>query len=137
MVGSLQNRELEIMSLPENINKVEVLIEELKEEFGLTEEMEANILVSLSEAVNNAIFHGNQSNPSKKVKIGLQKSDTELKFFVEDEGPGFDFNDVKDPTAPENLDKPAGRGIFLIKSLADHVEFLNNGSKVVMSFYQN
>ena len=137
MVGSQTSREMEFISVPENINKIEALVEQLKSEFGLTEEMEANVLVSLSEAVNNAIFHGNQMNPSKKVKVSMKKEQNQLTFVVEDEGPGFDLGTVRDPTAPENLDKPTGRGIFLMRNLADRVEFSDGGRKVTIAFNVN
>lgn len=135
--SSLQVREMEFLSLPENINIIEAFVEDLKTELHLTEEMEANILVALSEAVNNAIFHGNQMNPSKKVRMKMEKGDNVLTFTVEDEGPGFDPQSVKDPTAPENIDKPAGRGIFLIRNLADNVEYADSGRKVKITFNLN
>jgi serine/threonine-protein kinase RsbW len=134
MVDSQISRDIEFASVPENINLIERLVEELKLEFGMSEEMEANVLVSLSEAVNNAIFHGNHMNASKKIKLRIQKEDSMLSFVIEDEGSGFNPEMVKDPTAEENLDKPTGRGIFLMKSLADRVEFFNRGQKVMISF---
>jgi serine/threonine-protein kinase RsbW len=134
MVDSQIRREIEFASIPENVNLVESLVEELKTEFGLSEEMEANMLVSLSEAVNNAIFHGNQKDPSKLVKIRLLKEDKTLTFSVEDEGGGFNPAEVKDPTADENLLSPTGRGIFLMKTLADKVEFENEGRTAVLTF---
>lgn len=135
MVDSQISREIEFASVPENINLVERLIEELKSEFGMSEEMEANVLVSLSEAVNNAIFHGNHMNQLKMVRIKILKEDNLLSFVVEDEGEGFNPDSVKDPTSEENLDKPTGRGIFLMKSLADKVEFFNGGQGVMISFF--
>jgi serine/threonine-protein kinase RsbW len=134
MVDSQIRREIEFASIPENVNLVESLVEELKAEFGLSEEMEANMLVSLSEAVNNAIFHGNQKDPSKLVKIKLLKEDKILTFSVEDKGGGFNPAEVKDPTADENLLSPTGRGIFLMKTLADKVEFENGGRTAVLTF---
>ncbi|MEO6166302.1 MAG: ATP-binding protein [Chitinophagales bacterium] len=134
MVEPVTLREMEFSSVPENINLIEVLVEELKAELGLSEEAEANILVSLSEAVNNAIFHGNQSDPQKKVKISVEKLEKELVFCIEDQGVGFNDLEVKDPTAIENLDKPTGRGIFLMRNLADRLEFCEGGRKVVITF---
>ena len=134
MLGSQTNRELEIVSIPENINQVEAFVEVLKTDLGLTEEMEANVLVSLTEAVNNAIVHGNKKNPSKKVAIKMAKNDTALIFVVKDEGEGFDPSVLVDPTAPENIDKPSGRGIFLMRNLADKVEFSEGGRLVTVAF---
>lgn len=135
MVDAQIIREISFASLPENINRIELLLEELKAELGMSEEMEANILVSLSEAVNNAIFHGNNSNPAKRVRLKMRKDETSLTFSVLDEGSGFDLNKIMDPTSPENLNKPTGRGIFLMRNLADNVEFLEGGKKVVISFF--
>jgi serine/threonine-protein kinase RsbW len=134
MVGSQTSRELEFTSVPENVNKVEAFVEVLKTDLQLSEEMEANILVSLSEAVNNAIVHGNKNNPAKKVSIKMEKDGNLLSFVVADEGDGFDPAVIIDPTAPENLDKPSGRGIFLMRSLADKVEFIDGGRKVNIAF---
>src|SRR4030095_7885525 len=135
MIESLLLREVEFTSLPENINLIEVFVEDLRSEFNLSEELEANILVSLSEAVNNAIFHGNGLDAEKLVHVKMEKKGGELSFTVIDEGNGFNLADIKDPTAPENLDKPTGRGIFLIRNLADRVEFLDGGGKVVITFF--
>ena len=134
MVDSQIRREIEFASVPENINLIERLVEELKMEFAMSEEMEANVLVSLSEAVNNAIFHGNNMNPLKKIRIQMLKDENLFSFVVEDEGNGFNLSLVKDPTAEENLDKPTGRGIFLMRSLADKVEYADEGKKVTISF---
>jgi len=134
MVGSQTSRELEFNSVPENINKVEAFVEVLKTDLDLSEEMEANVLVSLTEAVNNAIVHGNKKNPEKKVAIKLEKDASALVFTVEDEGEGFDPAIIVDPTAPENIDKPSGRGIFLMRNLADKVEFSEGGRRVTIAF---
>lgn len=137
MVESVTLREMEFPSLPENINLIELLVEELRSELGLSDEAEANMLVSLSEAVNNAIFHGNRFDPGKKVKINVEKVENKIVFSVEDQGIGFNINNVKDPTSIENLDKPTGRGIFLMRNLADEIEFYDGGRKVVITFLTN
>lgn len=137
MNGSSTTRDFEFSSLPENLNIVESFVEQLRIELGLNDDIEANILVSLSEAVNNAIVHGNKMNPEKKVRMKMVKDEKLLTFSVEDEGIGFNPNEVMDPTAPENIDKPTGRGIFLIRSLADSVEFFDEGRKIVITFLLN
>lgn len=137
MVEPVTLREMEFSSIPENINLIEALVEELKAELDLSEEAEANILVSLSEAVNNAILHGNHANPEKRVKISIEKLEKELIFSIEDQGVGFDETTIRDPTAIENLDKPTGRGIFLIRNLSDRLEFFDGGRKVVITFVRS
>ena len=125
---------LQIVSQPESINIVEKLIEDLREEHSIHEDCFGNILVAVTEAVNNAIQHGNQFDPSKKVNITYEVEGDNLMFSVQDEGPGFDYYNLPDPTAPENLEKPTGRGIFLMKHLADQVIFSDNGKTVEMYF---
>jgi len=128
---------IEIPSLSENIRIIESFIDNAREKFHLNDDIYGNIMISITESVNNAIIHGNSSNKSKNVKITLILDEGMIKFKVEDEGEGFDYSSLPDPTAPENLEKPGGRGIFLMKNLADEVTFLNDGRVVELSFYMN
>jgi len=116
---------------------IESFIDNAKERFHLDEDLYGNIMIAVTEAVNNAIKHGNGGNSSKNVLLSLTLNENLLKFVVKDEGSGFDHNDLPDPTAPENLEKPGGRGIFLMKHLSDEVEFRENGKTVELSFYMN
>lgn len=118
----------------ETLSKVEKLVDELKEQHNIAEELYGNILVSLTEAVNNAIRHGNNLDRNKTVDLLLEMGERELLFSVRDKGPGFDFENIPDPTHPDNLDKPYGRGIFIMKSLSDNLEFLNEGREVQLTF---
>lgn len=123
--------------LPSEIDtlaKVEQIIEDLKEEYSIPEEIYGNILVSLSEAVNNAIKHGNKLNAKKLVSFIFDPTEAEFNFTIVDQGNGFDYKNVPDPTHPDNIEKPDGRGIFIIKNLSDKVEFNENGSEVKISF---
>jgi len=128
---------IQIPSIIENIRMIESFIDNAKEKFHLDEDLYGNIMIAVTEAVNNAIKHGNASNSSKNVFLSLTLNDNLLKFVVKDEGKGFDHNNLPDPTAPENLEKPGGRGIFLMKHLSDEVEFIENGKTVELSFYMN
>ncbi len=128
---------IEIPSLSENIRIIESFIDNAREKFNLNDDIYGNIMISITESVNNAIIHGNSSNKSKNVKITLILDEGMIKFKIEDEGEGFDYSSLPDPTAPENLEKPGGRGIFLMKNLADEVTFLNDGRVVELSFYMN
>src|SRR5207244_3196181 len=105
--------QLNLPSVLQNIASVEPLVETIREDFNLDDEIFANMLIALTEAVNNAIMHGNASDPNKMVQINVQSDDHQIGFIVRDEGKGFDYNNLPDPTAPENLEKPSGRGIFL------------------------
>ena len=128
------SKELEIYSKPENISLVEQLVDEVCEQNHVNEDYYGNILIAITEAVNNAIIHGNKNNPEKKIKIHVESEEPNLKFQISDEGPGFDFDNLPDPTDPENLDKPNGRGVFLMRHLADEVEFFEKGQTVELSF---
>jgi serine/threonine-protein kinase RsbW len=118
----------------DNLSLAESLVDEVCSKCNLHEDHYGNILIAVTEAVNNAIKHGNKDTLAKKVTIDVQESDTEIRIKVNDEGNGFDFNNLPDPTSPENIQKESGRGIFLMKSLADDVIFENNGSQVILSF---
>jgi len=128
---------IEIPSLAENIRMIESFIDNAKEKYHLNDDIYGNIMIAVTEAVNNAIKHGNRSDSSKNVALSLSLAEGLIRFKVEDEGTGFDFHNLPDPTTAENLEKPGGRGIFLMKHLADEVEFTDNGKVVELSFYMN
>lgn len=127
---------IKIPSLPENIRIVESFIDNANDFFTFNEDMYGNIMVSVTEAVNNAIVHGNESNTRKDVTLSLQVDDENhfVKFIISDEGMGFDHQALPDPTQPENLEKLGGRGIFLMTQLSDGVDFEDNGKTVALSF---
>jgi len=124
-------------SLDENIRIVESFIDNAKEKFNLDDDIYGNIMVAVTESVNNAIRHGNKSDKKKNVHLTLSLNDNLIRFIVKDEGIGFDYHNLPDPTSPENIDKPSGRGIFLMKHLSDEVTFKNKGSEVELCFYIN
>ncbi len=128
---------IQVPSMMENIRMIESFIDNAKEKFQLDDDIYGNIMIAVTEAVNNAIKHGNSGNKSKNVYLSLFLEDSLIKFIIKDEGAGFNFERLPDPTAPENLEKPGGRGIFLMKHLSDEVEFKDNGTVVELSFYMN
>ena len=128
---------IEIPSIDENIRIIESFIDNAKEKFNLDDEIYGNIMIAVTESVNNAIKHGNKQNKTKNVSISLSLNNNILMFRVEDEGMGFDFSNLPDPTSPENLNKPSGRGIFLMKHLSDEVNFHNDGRIVELCFYMD
>ncbi len=137
MTYSMKNIRIEIPSLSDNIRMIESFIDNAKEKFHLNDDIYGNIMIAVTEAVNNAIRHGNKGDSSKNVSLGLTLDEGMIKFRIEDEGKGFDFHNLPDPTAPENIEKPGGRGIFLMKHLADEVDFSEHGKVVELSFYIN
>jgi serine/threonine-protein kinase RsbW len=128
---------IQVPSLSENIRMIESFIDNAKERFHLDDDIYGNIMIAVTEAVNNAIKHGNSNDRSKNVLLSLSLQDSLIKFVVKDEGSGFDYGNLPDPTSPENLEKPGGRGIFLMKHLSDEVEFKDAGRVVELSFYMN
>lgn len=92
----------------------------------------AAIRLALEEAMVNAVTHGNQSDPGKKLHIDYEVGDTELRIRIEDEGPGFDPRSLPDPTLPEYRQRPRGRGIFLMRHCMTQVNFLGRGNCVEM-----
>ena len=132
-----RGEKINIPSSSENIRLVERLVDDVCDVFNINEDSYGNILIAVTEAVNNAIYHGNKSNPNKQIKIGFESEEKNIKFIVADKGQGFDYNNLPDPTDPVNIDKPHGRGVFLMKNLADKVEFKNNGNEVMLTFHVN
>lgn len=126
--------QINFSSKVENLSLVEKFIDNVCEENKVNHDFYGNILIALTEAVNNAIFHGNSGDPLKKVTVTCKQNDKNIAFFVEDQGKGFDYNTLPDPTDPDNIEKPNGRGVFLMKNLADQVEFHDNGRKVEIIF---
>jgi serine/threonine-protein kinase RsbW len=134
LIMAEEEKKIRITSQSENIALVEKLVNAICETYNIGEDHYGNILVAITEAVNNAIQHGNKANPNKNIDIGYLSDKDHLRFSVKDEGDGFNYDQLPDPTNPENIEKPNGRGVFLMKHLADHVEFEDNGSKVVLDF---
>lgn len=125
---------IEFPAKAENLALAEKLIDEVCKQYNVPEALYGNILIALTEAVNNAIHHGNQLDPSKQVQLSYGVKDGKVTFLVCDEGTGFDHEHLPDPTDPQNIEKPHGRGVFLMRALADSVEFTDNGASVSMTF---
>jgi serine/threonine-protein kinase RsbW len=125
---------LRISSNTQSLRLVERLIEDVCQIYNVNEDCYGNMLIAVTEAVNNAIHHGNQNDPEKSVRIGFESDENRLTFSVTDEGPGFDYSNLPDPTDPANLDKVSGRGVFLMSSLTDSIKFEQNGRKVLLGF---
>ena len=125
---------MELNSQPESLSAVEKIVEELKTKYNINEDAYGNMLVAVTEAMSNAIYHGNRLDPKKKIVLTYQHNEGNLSFTITDQGPGFDYYNLPDPTAPENLEKECGRGIFLMKHLSDQVIFSENGRVVELLF---
>ena len=110
------------------------LVENFIDTFSAKYDLYGNISIATIEAVTNAIIHGNKEISSKMVNVSFELEDKLLTVTVSDQGEGFDYNNLPDPTAKENIEKTNGRGIFLIRQLSDGLEFFNNGSELVIKF---
>lgn len=128
---------IEKLSVPSELSSlsiVESLIDRVCGSLGVHEDAYGNILIAVTEAVNNAVIHGNQYNGQVDIDVEVLDVDDRLCFSIKDKGNGFDFDNLPDPTAPENIEKENGRGIFLIKNLADDLVF-DDGGRVVNIFF--
>ena len=127
---------LTLSSERKNIGLVEPFLSSLPECQCLDETRWYNILIAVTEAVNNAIIHGNKQNPEKQVTLSVAKNGNDIMISVLDEGEGFTIESLRDPREPENLLRDGGRGVFLIHSLTKSYEYLKTptGSLVVMRF---
>ena len=106
---------IRLNSIPGNVDKVSNIVENLASKFRLAPDTYGNILISLTEAVNNAILHGNKQDESKMVEVKAETKNGRLAITVIDEGKGFDYNNVPDPTSPELICQCGGRGVFLMR----------------------
>jgi len=125
---------IKIESKIDNLRMVETIIDSITSEIGIKPDNYGKVLVSALEAVNNAIIHGNKSDPQKDVNIEISYDNNNLQIIVTDEGPGFRPETVPDPTEPENIEALNGRGIFLMAHLADDLQFSEKGNSVMLTF---
>ena len=125
---------LVLSSKPNEIVKVEGFLAKMNRELQLDETKFNKLLIATTEAVNNGILHGNKRDPQKRVTLTCLANHSSLVVTVQDEGPGVDPEKLPNPLAEENLLRENGRGVFLMRSLMDSVEFeiFPGGSKVVM-----
>ena len=135
MTGSTKTYRMSMRSSPKLIHRVEKFLQKVNEDAHLADEQFHKVLISTTEAVNNSIFHGNKSDPNKKVYLTCQLSDEALVLRVRDSGKGFNPEHLRNPLNESNLLREGGRGIFLMRTLMDNVEyhFDEDGSEVVMT----
>jgi len=135
--ANVQSGKLYTLQLPskeESITQLETLIESIADKYNISEDTFANMMTCLNEAFINAIKHGNKLDPNKKVIINAEVDAKRVIWTITDEGEGFDYTHLADPTAPENLENLTGRGVFIIKHLADQYIFNAKGNEVELHF---
>ena len=125
---------LTLPSNPQQVSKVEPFVQDVATRYNLSPGIKGDLLVSLTEAVTNAILHGNGSDEAKHVSISCQHEKDSISVLVSDEGPGFDPAQVPDPTCPELLDCCGGRGLLLMRRLSYECCFSQGGRTVQMKF---
>jgi serine/threonine-protein kinase RsbW len=122
-----------------SVDSAEEIAAGLAQLAGFDEDDLMKIGIAVREAVVNAVVHGNRYNENKKVRFSVVKNSERLTVRVADEGEGFDFEDLPDPLAPENLMRASGRGIFLIRSFMDELEIRRlelGGMELVLTKYK-
>ena len=134
MSGS-NEKKLVLSSTFEEMKRVQPFVKELTKWANLGDDDSNRIMLTLSEAVNNAIMHGNNEDPDKKAYINVTLGDNRtMSINVRDEGDGFDPEEVPNPLKDENLLNEGGRGIYLMKQYADKVQFADSGREIIMTF---
>jgi serine/threonine-protein kinase RsbW len=121
--------------LPSDLALMNGVLEFLQErvaKLGLIRPERSNLFIALDEAFVNAVKHGNKNDLSKLVKITAELSEKEASFTVEDEGEGFNIQEIPDPCDPANLFRTSGRGVLLIYNIMDEVEYNAQGNRVKM-----
>lgn len=122
-----------INTSPEALFSIEPILEQTLGK-GINEDFYAKVLIALTEAINNAVLHGNKNDSRKKIYIKFSESGGFFTFKVSDEGDGFNYDFIPNPTDPENITKINGRGIFIMKNLSDELQFEDGGKTVVLKF---
>lgn len=128
------NGKLKLESTSRSIAEIESIVESLLERYKIERDLYPNILISLTEAVTNAINHGNCRDRSKYVHIETRCEDNELLLRVKDEGKGFNPECVPDPTRPGNIETTGGRGVLLIKHFCHEAHYMDHGRTLEMKF---
>lgn len=116
-------------SQPETVADVDSYLDSKLRDAGFPEDLLADVAVSVSEVVNNAVIHGNHEDASKKVKVELDISADRVSISVQDEGEGFDPESLPDPVSPDNLMREVGRGLFIVRAYMDevHIKKIDGG----------
>lgn len=118
----------------DSVNEAEQKASKLAVESGLDEDTVQRIEMAVREAAVNAVYHGNAYDPNKKMTLTMERTPESLVITIADQGMGLEETEIPDPLAPENLLKPHGRGIFLIRSFMDEVRIrkLDPGTEITL-----
>lgn len=134
MVGELL-RETSIQGSEGFLSFLDGFIDDLATEVGLNEEITSNMVIGVSEALNNAFVHGNQRNEGLDILLSVYQHQGEITFVVRDQGRGYDYDLLIDDINTDLLDVPGGRGLFIMRALADRVSNNEEGNEVHLTFF--
>lgn len=123
-------------SKSKNIEIAGIFVNTICEYEETGEKQFSRVIIAVTESANNAIIHGNKTNAEKEVKLHYFLNNKELGFIVEDQGGGFNHENVRGPTQPGNIEKLTGKGVFVMKNLADEIGFSNEGRLKQSSIYK-
>jgi serine/threonine-protein kinase RsbW len=129
-------KSIKIISSVNRFCEIEAFLNSIFNQYNLSRKLYCRIYIAVSEAVNNAIQHGNKNDNSKFIYLKFCDQEKDFVFYVQDEGTGFDFNNLSDPTLTDNIRNESGRGIFFMKKYANEIIFQNSGSCVQLIFYK-
>ncbi len=137
MAKYLYKSQINIPSSKSSVNSIEPMLNNIRKEIALRDETYYNILVAVTEAVNNANIHGNKLDQNKSIEIEIEATSNTINISVADQGDGFCIDKLDDPRTPENLLKPSGRGVFIIRTLANESSFVHDGNGMVVKMVFN
>jgi len=136
MAGKKKSKEFNLVfpSQVEYIEKVEGLTEKACAHAKFSEDERDSMAIAVTEAVNNAILHGNKKNPVKNVHVSITATTDAVRVVIRDEGDGFNPQKIDNPLEPQNLLKESGRGVFIVRSLMDEVsfDFCQGGTEITL-----
>ncbi len=131
----IEGNKITVPSDHEYLSTVDEFIEGILRDWGTDESVIADIAISVSELVNNAIVHGNDEVPDQTVVVEIGRDNGNAQITVRDQGTGFNPKEIDDPLADENLLKEVGRGIFIVRNLMDNVDIQasDNGTSITIT----
>ncbi len=122
------DQQLVLPRLLESLNQIDQMTEQISESMEFSEDDRDNIAIAVTEVANNAIMHGNKLDYHKTVTVSFYEDENRLSIYIKDEGRGFNPKELGNPLDPSNILKETGRGIFILRSLMDDVQFHNNST---------
>ncbi len=134
MVGELL-RETSVQGSEGFLTFLDGFVDDVAKELALNEELTSNIVISVSEALNNAFVHGNNRDEQLPISVSVYHQNSSVVFVVRDQGRGYDYDLLSTELSDDLLDVPGGRGLFIMRALADEVSNNDQGNEVYLTFH--